>query len=121
FPMIPAIRLTDSTGVDVDFTTYELVDAAYVASVRSYFKTLQVQFESADGSRGGDGALGAVGDGTSMATVVFSQYFDMLMSAGVKSAIDFLAAYPTVTGAAPTSIAEVGVATGDDTLVDEPL
>jgi LysM repeat protein len=121
FPMIPAIRLTDSTGIDVDFTTYKRVDAAYVASVRSYFKTLQVQFESADGGRGGDAALGAVDDGTSMATIVFSQYFDMLMSAGVKAAIDFLAAYPTVTGTAPMSIAEVGAAIGDDKLASEPL
>ena len=122
FPMIPAIELTDSTGTDVDFGSLHEVDADYVTSVRRYFQSLQVQFEAAQGSegQGGEGALG-VASAPSMAMVVFSQYFNLLMSSGVKAAIDFLAAYPYRTGSAAMSVAEVATAVGDPTLNAEPL
>ena len=122
FPMIPAIELTDKDGTGVDFGTFNEVDADYVASVRRYFQSLQVQFEAARGpdGKGGEGALG-VASGPSMAMVVFCQYFNLLMSSGVKAATDFLAAYPCHTGSAAMSVAEVATAVGDPSLGGDPL
>lgn len=121
FPVFPAVTLTDTAGAEVDFATYTQVDADYVKAVRAYFAQLQVQFQSSGGDTGAARAQAATNGGeSSMATIVFAQYFNMLMSTGVKAAIDLLAAYPVKTNGA-MSIADVGTAIGDPTLPDNPL
>jgi LysM repeat protein len=121
FPMFPAIKLTDSAGTSVDFSAKTLVDQDYVEKIRAYFRLLQVQFQAASGN-GTASAAGGVGDGAiSMATVLFTQYFQMLLSSGAKAAIDFLASYPYKTGSQPMSIGDVAGAIGDSTLLEEPL
>ena len=121
FPMIPAITLTDTLGADVDFATLTPVGADYVKAVRRYFAELQVQFQSSGGDTGAARAEATANGGQpSMASVVFAQYFNMLMSTGVKAAIDLLAAYPVQTDTA-MSIADVGAAIGDATLAHDPL
>ncbi|HEX6041107.1 MAG TPA: hypothetical protein VFZ20_23845, partial [Longimicrobium sp.] len=120
FPMVPAVTLTDTAGTNVSFAARTMVDATYQAKVQAYFALLQQQFDA----RGGGGATesGAVEDGSvSMATVVFSQYFSMLMSQGVKAALDALAQYPFTTGGAAMGIADVAAALGDPTLAGDPL
>lgn len=121
FPMIPAITLTDTSGADVDFATFTPVGADYVRAVRRYFAELEVQFQSSGGDTGAARAEASASGGVpSMASVVFGQYFNMLMSTAVKAAIDTLAAYPVQTDAA-MSIADVGAAIGDATLAADPL
>jgi hypothetical protein len=125
FPMFPELRLTDTAGTSIDFSTQTPVDDAYVEKVRAYFQLLAVQQAAREGSA--DARAGLLGESMpSMATVLFAQYFTMLMSAGAKAAIDLLAAYPYTTPAGsdaqPQSIGQVGAAIGDEAaLLAEPL
>jgi LysM repeat protein len=120
FPMIPEIVLTDTTGTDVPFSTFNSVDTAYQEKVRAYFQLLQVQFQArSNGGAAPPQARLAAGE-VSIATVVFSRYFNMLMAAGVKAAIDLLAHYPYTTASA-MGIADIGQALNDPTLADNPL
>lgn len=118
FPMIPAVQLTDTVGTSVNFATATPVDATYQAKVRAYFQLLQAQFHARNG--GSTSTRKVTDDTASMATVVFSRYFNMLMSAGVKAAVDLLAQYPYLC-LAPSSIADLGLALGDAGLATDPL
>jgi LysM repeat protein len=123
FPMFPDAKLTDSIGTSVDFSSQPvMVDDAYVAKIRAYFQLLQVQFQQRQtGDLPAEDALADVEDGTeSMSTVLFTQYFNMLMSAGVKAAIDLLASYPYLTPGV-TGIGPIAAALPDPQLVDDPL
>jgi LysM repeat protein len=123
FPMIPAISLADSAGTSVDFATHNTVEAGYRRNVRAYFQLLAVQYRAALDAGGANptAALAAADGPVSLASVVFSQYFAMLMSQGVKAAIDLLAAFSYMTGATAMSVAEIARAAGDPTLASEPL
>jgi LysM repeat protein len=119
FPMIPAIALTDTIGTNVPFSTFNSVDTAYQEKVRAYFQLLQVQFQARN--NGGAAPQARVADGeVSIATVVFTRYFNMLMASGVKAAIDLLAHYPYTTPSA-MGIADIGTALNDPNLQDNPL
>ena len=121
FPMVPAITLTDTAGTNVDFNTFNKVDLTYQEKVAVYFQLLQTQF---DERNNGSDNLQATEEDTSisMAKIIFSRYFNMLMSAGVQAAIDLLTTYPfTTSGSDPMSIADVGSAIGDADLVNDPL
>lgn len=119
FPMIPEIVLTDTIGTNVSFSTFNTVSGAYQEKVRAYFQLLQVQFQARQ--NGGGAQLDqTLESGSSIATVVFTRYFNMLMSAGVKAAIDLLAHYPYTTPAT-MSIGDIGTALNDPTLVADPL
>lgn len=122
FPMVPGITLKDTAGTEVDFDTCNEVTLAYQENVRAYFESLQVQFEKEqEGREGGEAALAATPEKTSVASVLFAQYFNMLMSQGAKAAIEMLAALPFRTGSTAMSVAEIGAALGDPALVEEPL
>jgi LysM repeat protein len=122
FPIAPGITLTDTAGTDVNFGTHEEVTRAYQENVRAYFESLQVQFEKEhEGGEGGKAALAATPAKASMASVLFSQYFNMLMSQGAKAAIELLAALPFRTGSSAMSVSEIGTALSDPALVTEPL
>lgn len=120
FPMIPELTLSDTQSLAVDFGTFNAVDDSYQAKIRAYFKMLQVQYQARAPAGGGVQAQAAAAP-VSMATIVFSQYFAMLLSAGLKAAIDLLASYPYTTGGDAMSVADVGTAIGDATLATEPL
>ncbi len=123
FPVIPDLTFTDVGGRVVDFARQTMVDGAYAEKARAYYGLLRQRFdaERANGAAAPDAAQAAGGDGPqSMATLLFRQYFPMLMAAGVKAAADYLAAVPYTTPAA-MSIAQVGRAIGDAALRDEPL
>jgi LysM repeat protein len=123
FPMIPEILLTDTTGTHVAFNGFNMVDTNYQAKARAYFQLLQVQFDALDAAGSGSPSadlLPAADPGVSMATIIFSRYFNMLMSAGVKAAIDLLAEYPYVIGPAPMSMSDIDAALSTN-LIDDPL
>jgi LysM repeat protein len=119
FPFVPALGLS-AGGTKID---PEQATLAYQRNVRTYFQSLQVRFETAaePGGDPGAAALAATTSEASMPAVVFSQYFNMLMTQGVKAAIDLLAALPFRLGSAAMSVAEIGAAIGDDQLTAEPL
>ncbi|HYN84641.1 MAG TPA: LysM peptidoglycan-binding domain-containing protein [Pyrinomonadaceae bacterium] len=119
FPAFPAVTLTDSAGTSVDFGSFDSVDENYQEKVQAYFRLLQVQYEERNKNGGANEALAAEDSAESMATVVFSQYFNMLMAAGVKAAVDLLASYP-FTPTTAMSIADVASAVQDPTLDAEP-
>ncbi len=120
FPMIPAIKLTDTAGTSVDFSSFNGVDENYEEKITAYFELLQVQFQQQQQQGGAQPKAQAAALTASMAKVIFSYYFNMLMSSGVQAAIDLLANYPYTTTAA-SSIEDVANAIGDTTLVSEPL
>ncbi len=122
FPAIPAMTLADTAGTKVEFASFNEVDQAYQAAVRAYFQSLQVRFPTAP--EPGDGAAAALAANpteTSMASLIFSQYFNMLMQQGVKAALDLLEALPYTTGSSPQGLAEIAAALGDPDLLEEPL
>ncbi len=121
FPMVPAIKLTDTVGTSVDFGTYNEVDLDYQQKVAAYFQLLQVQFQQRNNSGGGNAPMArAAADLSSMPEVIFGQYFNMLMSQGVQVAVDLLAHYPYATASA-MSIADVATALNDPTLLNDPM
>jgi LysM repeat protein len=119
FPMVPAIALSDTAGTSIDFGQPN-VDATYQPKVDAYFQLLQVQFQARNNGNGMTGELAAAAPTTSIATIVFAHYFNMLMTQGVKAAGDLLAHYPYTTPSA-MSIAQVGTAIGDTDLHNDPL
>jgi LysM repeat protein len=121
FPMFPAIGLSDTAGNSVpSFSLPATVDSNYVAKIRAYFQLLQVQFAAASGNQQGVGADVDDGGPVSMATVLFTQYFNMLMSTAAKAAVDLLASYP-YTRTAAKSIQAIGEDLNDGSLVSDPL
>ncbi len=119
FPMIPALSLSDLDDQIVDFATQAMVDDSYARKIRAYFDLLQRPFETASGdSPAPPVAAGATSE--SIATLLFCQYFAMLLSAAVKAAADYLAAVPYAS-TGPMSITDVGTAIGDTGLPREPL
>ncbi|HEX8219977.1 MAG TPA: LysM peptidoglycan-binding domain-containing protein [Chloroflexia bacterium] len=118
FPMVPAILLSDTAGTSIDFGKPN-VDSTYQPKVDAYFQLLQVQFQARNNGNGANNELAAESVTTSIATIVFAHYFNMLMTQGVKAAGDLLAHYPYTTASA-MSIAEVGAAVGDAYLAGDP-
>ncbi|HET6210066.1 MAG TPA: hypothetical protein VFD94_06770, partial [Jatrophihabitans sp.] len=117
FPMVPALSLTDSIGTSVDFGSHTEVDQSYVAKIRAYFTLLQLQFAAANA---GQPVQAEADQPISMATLLFTQYFQMLLTNGVKAATDYLASYPYTTGSSAMSLAEVAAAIGDTLLPEQP-
>lgn len=118
FPMIPAIKLSDTAGTSVDFGSFNSVDQNYQAKAAAYFQLLQTQFQDRANQQGSDAAL-ADPPPISYATVIFTHYFNMLMSAGVKAALDLLQSYSYETPQAQ-SIGDIADVL-DATLTAEPL
>jgi hypothetical protein len=123
FPVIPAITLSDNANLTtpVNFST-PTVDDTYAAKVQAYFALLQVQFEQRNQNQNQNPqSLAAAFTPTlSVAEIVFSQYFNMLMSAGVKAASDLMAQYPYAPPQA-SSIDDIANAIGDPSLSGAPL
>ncbi|HEX8689218.1 MAG TPA: hypothetical protein VF729_03135, partial [Solirubrobacterales bacterium] len=119
FPFVPGMTLK-AGGTEVK---PEAASAAYQRNVRGYFQSLQARFETAPEAGGdpGQAAPAATPAADTMPAVVFSQYFNMLMSQAVKAAIDLLAALPFEVGATAMSVAQIGAAVGDGNLIAEPM
>jgi LysM repeat protein len=118
FPMIPAIKLSDTAGTSVDFGSFNSVDQNYQAKAAAYFQLLQTQFQDRANQQGLN-ADNVVPPPISYATVIFTHYFNMLMSAGIKAALDLLQSYSYETPTAQ-SISDIA-AVLDATLTAEPL
>ncbi|MBI3422134.1 MAG: LysM peptidoglycan-binding domain-containing protein [Acidobacteria bacterium] len=118
FPMIPAIKLSDTAGTSVDFGSFNSVDESYQAKAAAYFQLLQTQFQERNNSQSRNAAL-TDPPPISYATVIFTHYFNMLMSAGIKAALDLLQSYRYETPTAQ-SIGDIA-AILDATLTAEPL
>lgn len=117
FPMFPTITLTDTAGVNVNFATYNTVDSSYQQQVTQYFAQMQVQYAA----RNGSGAAAApTGTSYSVAELIFTQYFTMLLSSAAKSASDLLTQYPYTTPSI-MSIAQVATAVGDAGINEDPM
>lgn len=119
FPMVPALSLSDSIGTAVNFGSHTEVDDNYVAKIRAYFTLLQLQFAAANAGQPVQ-AENVADSSVSMATLLFTQYFQMLLTNGVKAAADYLASYPYTTGSSAMSFAEVASAIGDTMLLEQP-
>ncbi len=119
FPMVPAVGLSDTAGTSVDFSNFNLVDQNYQAKAAAYFQLLQTQFQQRNNGQGNDDESTASAP-VSVATVIFAHYFNMLMTAGIKAAIDLLHSYAYTTPDNAQSIGDIAGAL-DPTLLDEPL
>ena len=120
FPMVPALSLTDSIGTSVNFGSHTVVDDNYVAKIRAYFTLLQLQFAAANAGQPVQAEEDVQDSSVSMATLLFTQYFQMLLANGVKAAVDYLASFPYTTGSSAMSMAEVASAIGDTLLSEQP-
>jgi len=107
FPMLPQLTLTTTPdGITVDFDTFNSVGAGYQANIAAYFQLLQTQFA---GTTGSAPILGPPpSDGSeSIASILYVQYFAMLMKGAVKAAVDFLASMPYTVGSSAQTLAQI--------------
>ncbi|HJV41710.1 hypothetical protein [Caulobacter sp.] len=119
-PLAPAITATVTQGgveTTRDFSAYNPVSAAYAANLAAYFQQLLTNATSQAGSTPGldeeAGAPTATPDPvtvTSLAELVFSEYFVLLTQAALQSAIAWLKAYkvdyPETEGPSLVALAE---------------
>ena len=118
FPVLPALTLSDTAGTKISFAQQNVVDLAYQAKVREYFKLLQAQFEEREKQKA---LKAAAEDGSvSMATLIFGRYFNMLMAQGVEAANNLLAHYP-YTPAADCKLDTLADDIGDSGLANDPM
>lgn len=100
FPPPPGTRLVVPDygtwkGFDYTFGGYNTTDAGYLDALNRYFKQLQVQI-GAEGKSSSKAAHLSDGDGPSIASYVFSDYFTSIASQGVQALRDSLANFKLV-------------------------
>jgi len=91
FPIMPLLKLTTSTGVDVDFFTQTPASAAYLDEVKKYFREMAVRYKSAAEKK--DQASFKVMpelENKSLASFIFLDFFAMLARSTVQDAISYL-------------------------------
>lgn len=91
FPIMPLLKLTTSTGVDVDFFTITPSSPAYLAEVKAYFEEMAVRYKSASEQKNPQ-ALKASTElaDKSLASFLFMDFFAMLARSTVQDAINLL-------------------------------
>ncbi|MBC7967704.1 MAG: LysM peptidoglycan-binding domain-containing protein, partial [Fuerstia sp.] len=91
FPMMPLLKLTTSTGVDVDFLTMTPSSDAYLSEVKVYFEEMAVRYRSA-AERANPQATPKSREETdkSLASFIFLDFFAMLARSAVQDAISQL-------------------------------
>jgi LysM repeat protein len=91
FPIMPLLKLTTSTGVNVDFLTQTPADQTYLDDVKKYFEALAVRYKSA-AEKASQQSLQASPEPTekSLASFIFLDFFAMLARSTVQDAISLL-------------------------------
>jgi LysM repeat protein len=88
---MPLLKLTTSTGVEVDFLTQTPASATYLDEIKKYFEDLAVRYKSA-AEKASQPALKASPAETdkSLASFIFLDFFAMLARSTVQDAISLL-------------------------------
>ncbi len=91
FPIMPLLKLTTSTGVDVDFFTKTPASTAYLEEVKEYFRQMAVRYKSA-AEKKDQASFKATPEleNKSLASFIFLDFFAMLARSTVQDAISFL-------------------------------
>jgi len=91
FPIMPLLKLTTDTGVDVDFQTQTIVGNEYLATVKAYFEELAVRYKSpAEKANSQSSREPVEPDEKSLASFIFLDFFAMLARSTIQDAIGLL-------------------------------
>ncbi|HET7286384.1 MAG TPA: LysM peptidoglycan-binding domain-containing protein, partial [Pyrinomonadaceae bacterium] len=91
FPIMPLLKLTTSTGVDVDFFTKTPASTAYLEQVKAYFREMAVRYKSAAEKKDQASFKSAPElENKSLASFIFLDFFAMLARSTVQDAINYL-------------------------------
>lgn len=93
FPVMPLLKLTTSTGVDVDFFKQTPASVEYLESVKKYFEQMAVRYRTAS-ERVDNSAVRVSREETdkSLASFIFLDFFSLLARSTVQDAINLLQA-----------------------------
>jgi hypothetical protein len=86
FPMIPNLTLTATGQQPVNFDSQNMVPTSYLEDISEYFAQLLVNFDPGQSQT----ALAATDETLSMATIIFQDYFLLVIKAAVGKAADYL-------------------------------
>lgn len=91
FPIMPLLKLSTSTGVEVDFLTQTPASQTYLDEIKKYFEDLAVRYKSA-AEKASQQSLKTEPDTAekSLASFIFLDFFAMLARATVQDAISLL-------------------------------
>ncbi len=92
FPIMPLLRLTTSTGVDVDFTTQTPANNEYLATVKAYFEQLAVKYKTPAEKAAQPQSVNESPEQQekSLASFIFLDFFTMLARSTIQDAISAL-------------------------------
>jgi hypothetical protein len=86
FPMIPNLTLTATGQQPVNFDSQNMVPASYLEDISEYFAQLLVNFDTGQSQN----SLAATDAAVSMATIIFEDYFLLIIKAAIGKAADYL-------------------------------
>jgi LysM repeat protein len=91
FPIMPLLKLTTSTGVDVDFLIKTPASTAYLGQVKEYFRQMAVRYKS-PAEKKDQASFKATPEleNKSLASFIFLDFFAMLARSTVQDAISYL-------------------------------
>src|ERR1044072_6975065 len=88
FPLMPLLRLTSTTGVNVDFSTQTPASEEYLASIKAYFEEMAVRYKSpSERASEPSPAQSTEGAEKSLASFIFLDFFAMLARSTIQDAI----------------------------------
>ncbi|HEX3249359.1 MAG TPA: LysM peptidoglycan-binding domain-containing protein [Pyrinomonadaceae bacterium] len=91
FPIMPLMRLTTSSGIEVDFFTKTPASNAYLEEIKKYFAELAVRYKSpAEKASQQSFATSSEATDKSLASFIFLDFFAMLARSTVQDAISLL-------------------------------
>jgi LysM repeat protein len=92
FPIMPLLRLTTSTGINVDFLTQTPASEEYLASIKAYFEQLAVKYKSPAEKAANPQTLSDSPEPRekSLASFIFLDFFTMLARSTIQDAISAL-------------------------------
>lgn len=91
FPIMPLLKLTTSTGVDVDFLTMTPASVDYLGEVKIYFEQMAVRYKTASEQKNPQSLKSSPELGEkSLASFIFMDFFAMLARSTVQDAISLL-------------------------------
>lgn len=119
FPIMPLLKLTTSTGVDVDFFKRTPASVEYLENVKKYFEQMAVRYRTASESTDDSAARVSLEEtDKSLASFIFLDFFSLLARSTVQDAINLLQTQEAPLGAGE-SLAEM-TARRSDLAIDVP-
>ncbi len=93
FPIMPLLKMTTSTGVDIDFYTKTPSSAGYLLAVKAYFEEMAVRYKSASERTGLQSVPESIEEtDKSLASFIFMDFFALLARSTIQDAINLLQA-----------------------------